>query len=426
MKNIKMKSLIKESTRSYIGLIDKSGRIKATYVHYDGYVDGVGKTLKKYYNPKKMAKLLSIDRGAGISSLEKNIDGGEGHSWKDPKRDQTVFYGRDRGQFNGKFLTGNAGNIMSFVKDTQENYVYLYDERDGKLYYADRNKFDGLRLLETTKKKVVENKYDDMLVKGDGHVHFVVKDLATAEKLSNEIEKKYGATDYYKLSDGKVYLRVAPDYHEGMYIPAIERLVGQKAKPGSKETGHVKGKVVTEALTEAKRITTGDAKKFEKALAKKVPDAGVIKAKAAKHNGEIKLFVDYKSNKQRRDLAAAGKDLGLTYVNDGRFTNRPGLNYERGDKMVGGKGVIGITKNWMTFIKEGVIMENVLYMWSDDFGQTYGLYKDTKGNAKPVFKGTKRDVAKYINKVSNISKSDLEDEFFETSSSDTYGEIPLK
>lgn len=112
-------------------------------------------------------------------------------------------------------------------------------------------------------------------------------------------------------------------------------------------------------MYEAKKISTGDADKFAKALAKNAPEAGVIKAKAAKHNGEIKLFVDYKSHKQRRALADAGKKLGLKYVNDGRSTNRPGLDYKRGDKMVGGKGVLGISKNWMVFIKEGVMTEKL-------------------------------------------------------------------
>ena len=366
---------------------------------------------------------------------------------------------------------------------------------------VDMNKLAKLKSMvkEYGKKKVTENKYDDMLKKGDGHVHFVVKDLATAEKLADKIEAKYGSTDYYKLSDGKVYLRVAPDYYEGKYIPAIERLVGQKAKPGSKETGHVKGKVVQEATStgglltesigavvvgilaavagvaaaspkakklfnilrkapkalkvfmklaknpeirelirdpandvawdkkwqkavkstitkeehkaifellgiefypdanikyeaalekekftdpdqmrmyEAKTISTGDAKNFAKALAKNAPEAGVIKAKAAKHNGEIKLFVDYKSHKQRRALAAAGKKLGLKYINDGRSTNRPGLDYKRGDKMVGGKGVLGISKNWMVFIKEGVMNEAFKPgdTWSKDFDYT-GMLK---------------------------------------------------
>lgn len=264
---------------------------------------------------------------------------------------------------------------------------------------VDMNKLAKLKSIvkESSKNRVTESKYDDMLKKGDGHVHFVVKDLATAEKLSDKIEAKYGSTDYYKLSDGKVYLRVAPDYYEGKYIPAIERLVGQKAKPGSKETGHVKGKVVTESskkkveaelekekftdpdqmrMYEAKKISTGDAKKFATALAKNAPEAGVIKAKAAKHNGEIKLFVDYKSHKQRRALAAAGKKLGLKYVNDGRSTNRPGLDYKRGDKMVGGKGVLGISKNWMVFIKEAVMNEAFKPgdMWSNDFDYT-GMLK---------------------------------------------------
>jgi len=110
-------------------------------------------------------------------------------------------------------------------------------------------------------------------------------------------------------------------------------------------------------LTEVKRISTGDAKKFEKALIKNAPDANVTWAKAALHKGEVKLFVNYKSFKQRRALAAAGKKLGLTYDNDGRSTNRPGLDHKRGDRMVGGKGVLGIQNNWMTFVKESTDLE---------------------------------------------------------------------
>ena len=33
---------LNESTRSQIGVIDRSGNILSTYVHYDGYPKGVG------------------------------------------------------------------------------------------------------------------------------------------------------------------------------------------------------------------------------------------------------------------------------------------------------------------------------------------------------------------------------------------------
>ena len=107
-----------------------------------------------------------------------------------------------------------------------------------------------------------------------------------------------------------------------------------------------------ESVVNEKRINLKQAADYEKKLKKKVPST--TRAKAANHNGEVKLFVNYKRFADRAKLKAAGEDLGLTYVSDGRVTNRPGLDFKRGDKMVGGGGVLGITDNWMTFIKESV------------------------------------------------------------------------
>lgn len=109
---------------------------------------------------------------------------------------------------------------------------------------------------------------------------------------------------------------------------------------------------VKESVVNEKRINTKQASDYEKKLIKKVPS--VTSARAANHNGEIKLFVNYKRYADRAKLKAAGQDLGLTYIVDGRVTNRPGLDYKRGDKMVGKLSNLRITDNWMTFIKESV------------------------------------------------------------------------
>lgn len=115
-------------------------------------------------------------------------------------------------------------------------------------------------------------------------------------------------------------------------------------KPGSINIGIYEG-YITE-----KRINLKQAADYEKKLKKKVPST--TRAKAANHKGEVKLFVNYTRYADRAKLKAAGQDLGLTYVNDGRVTNRPYMDWKAGDKMVGGSGVLGITDNWMTFIKE--------------------------------------------------------------------------
>ena len=86
---IKMKTLIKESksliteaTRSMIGIQEPNGKITATYCHYDGYPEGVGKMLKKFYkNPSVIKKLVTLGKN-GISTLGKNI--GKKHDFDMP------------------------------------------------------------------------------------------------------------------------------------------------------------------------------------------------------------------------------------------------------------------------------------------------------------------------------------------------------
>ena len=129
-----------ESTRSQIGYIDKGGRIVSTYVHYDGYPKGVGKIAKNYYGGGRVKKLLAIDKGAGISVLDKDMNGGPGHTFNNPTEGQTIFYGRDRGEKEKMGLVGKLDNVDNYIKKAatqmDAEYVYLYNEKDGKWYYA--------------------------------------------------------------------------------------------------------------------------------------------------------------------------------------------------------------------------------------------------------------------------------------------------
>ena len=102
---------------------------------------------------------------------------------------------------------------------------------------------------------------------------------------------------------------------------------------------------VNESVNEAttKRINRNQAKLYEKGL-KKVAKS-VTFAKAAKQDGNIKLFVNYTKYTDRAKLKKAGEQMGLTYLSDGRVTNRPSA------APIGG-GVLGIQNNWMKFAKE--------------------------------------------------------------------------
>ena len=120
------------ATRSNIGIYDSdTGKVEAIYVHYDGYPSGVGKMLHKHYqDTDKVADLIDL---GGVSFLEPEITKPEGHSFSNPVRGYTVFYGRDRGD------KGMEAQVYDSVKDYFDissgdwaDYKYLYDIDTGK------------------------------------------------------------------------------------------------------------------------------------------------------------------------------------------------------------------------------------------------------------------------------------------------------
>ena len=70
------------STRSAIGYMRTDGTVRAVYCHWDGYLNGAGKTLIENYNLIGVDDLLDL---GNISSLAETIEG-------------TEFYERDRGE----------------------------------------------------------------------------------------------------------------------------------------------------------------------------------------------------------------------------------------------------------------------------------------------------------------------------------------
>ena len=189
-------------------------------------------------------------------------------------------------------------------------YVLKLKGKDGKTFTVNKNQFDHGGMI---KEGVMDN------------IHL----MADASKDYEDFKKKF------KKGFPKIF-KSTPDFMDWLY-GMYKDMAPDK---------------VEESVVNEKRINLKQAADYEKKLKKKVPSA--TRAKAANHNGEVKLFVNYKRFADRAKLKAAGEDLGLTYVSDGRVTNRPGLDFKRGDKMVGGGGMLGITDNWMTFIKESV------------------------------------------------------------------------
>ena len=113
-------AIVEEGTRSQIGIINKRGKIQSVYMHYDGYPDHMLPTIKKgYMNPGAVKGLLKKGGGSFLEADPSKIN----------------FYG------DKVTMKGDAKDVEKYIKNAEYDggaeYVYLYDERDGKWYMAD-------------------------------------------------------------------------------------------------------------------------------------------------------------------------------------------------------------------------------------------------------------------------------------------------
>jgi len=114
--------------------------IKAVYCHWDGYLEGVGKTLLAHYPSAKANQLVAL---GNISSLGSSL--GEKHDFDNPPQDTCNFYGRDRDEKDQEFETfQSAEEWLAEEKDYGREYMYLM--KDGVWYVS----IDGneLQVLE--------------------------------------------------------------------------------------------------------------------------------------------------------------------------------------------------------------------------------------------------------------------------------------
>ena len=124
------------ATRSRIGMEikeDGRSRVVAVYCHFDGYPEGVGRTLVEHYRDREKVKKL-VELGA-LSYLEKELEPKGPHSFNQPEDEVTVAYHRDRGE---RFLQDQYSNLESFFGDDGVDYRYLFTE-DGEWLVAGVN-----------------------------------------------------------------------------------------------------------------------------------------------------------------------------------------------------------------------------------------------------------------------------------------------
>ena len=121
--------VINEGTRSQVGVIGRNGKIISAYVHYDGYPSNMKPGLKHHMkSDKDVLKLIKMGGARGIFN------------------DKDIEYYK-----SGTPLKGDSKNIESYIKDADmkngAEFVYLYNVKDKKWYYADTYKDTELKKL---------------------------------------------------------------------------------------------------------------------------------------------------------------------------------------------------------------------------------------------------------------------------------------
>lgn len=114
-------------TRSQIGMELADKTVESVYCHFDGYVEGVGKTLVEHYtDPKKVAMLISH---GGMSSLGDEI--GDKHDFNHREENVCTFYHRDRGE---ELVTESHKTSASYAEYEGGGIEYLYLFRGGEWF----------------------------------------------------------------------------------------------------------------------------------------------------------------------------------------------------------------------------------------------------------------------------------------------------
>ena len=130
------------STRSRIGYLLPSGKVKSVYCHHDGYVEvgvGVGHQLHTHHNNLTAAKAI-VALGDLSSLLEQLAPPADvAHSYGEPAPRVTIAYTRDRGEKDCKATT--SANVEAFLAiESGQEYAYLF--KDGEWFVYDGNEGD--------------------------------------------------------------------------------------------------------------------------------------------------------------------------------------------------------------------------------------------------------------------------------------------
>ena len=174
------------ATRARIGIQQKSGRIIASYQHWDGYPGGLGFNLvENWEDPKKVTRAIKL----GDSSKWHQIIGDK-VDFDDRDNEmyevQNVYYGRDRGEKNAGYrVYKDEADYIKHGFHSGEQYVYLMkldNDKDylgkpiGTWYYVESRYTDnGKEVIDDAFKPLAKVAIQD-------HIHMWQRVLADLDK----------------------------------------------------------------------------------------------------------------------------------------------------------------------------------------------------------------------------------------------------
>ena len=129
------------ATRARIGIKQKSGRIIASYQHWDGYPGGLGYNLCEHWEDKKKVteaiKLGDSSKWHYIIGDKVDFDDRDNPMYEV----QNVYYGRDRGEKGAGYrVYKDEADYIKNGFDSGEQYVYLMKDA-GETNYLNKPKF---------------------------------------------------------------------------------------------------------------------------------------------------------------------------------------------------------------------------------------------------------------------------------------------
>ena len=160
------------ATRARIGIKQKSGRIIASYQHWDGYPGGLGYTLCEHWeDSKKVTEAIKLgDASSWKYMVGQQIDFDDRSN---PLHEvQNCYYGRDRGEKDcGYKVYKNEAEYIENGFRSGEQYVYLMKDAGetdymGKpklswFYVESRYTEDGKEVIDDAFKPLEEDAIKD-------------------------------------------------------------------------------------------------------------------------------------------------------------------------------------------------------------------------------------------------------------------------